>query len=107
MADSILKESWKKDRQAELGAYLYALIMANLEVIEEVLGMADEAVAFDRLVEKMGWAAKWRAEGEAWGKAKGRAEGEKTGWKKALDLLKQGHTVEDLERMGPSVSGSS
>jgi hypothetical protein len=42
----------------------------------------------------MGWAAKWRAEGDAWG--------EKTGWKKALEALKQGYAVEDLERMSPS-----
>jgi hypothetical protein len=34
VAGSTLKESWKKDRQAELGAYLYVLILANLEVIQ-------------------------------------------------------------------------
>jgi hypothetical protein len=45
------------------------------------------------LVEEMGLAAKLRAEGE------------KTGWEKALKLLKQGHTVEELERMTPPVPG--
>jgi hypothetical protein len=59
--------------------------------------LADEVLAFDQWVEEMGWAAKRRAEG----KAEWEAEGEKTGWKKVLDLLQQGHTVEELERTDP------
>ena len=97
MAGSILEESRKKGKGAEIGAYLYALIAANLKAIQEVLTMADEVLAFDQWVEEMGWAAKW----EARGKAEGKAEGKKDAWKKAIDLLKQGYTVEDLERMNP------
>jgi hypothetical protein len=48
----------------------------------------------DQWAEETGWAAKWEA--------RGKAEGEKTGWKKALEMLKQGHTVEELERMSSS-----
>jgi hypothetical protein len=69
--------------------------------------MADEALAFDKWVEEMGWAAKWEARGEAQGEARGEARGETTGWKKAIALLKQGHTVEDLERMSPSTPNSN
>jgi hypothetical protein len=85
-------------------AHSNALIMANLEVIEEVLGMADEAVAFDRLVEKMGWAAKWEARGEAKGRAEGEvlgeARGKKSAWKEAIDLLKQGTPSRTLNGCG-------
>jgi hypothetical protein len=95
IAESILKESRKKGTETELGAYLYALINANLKTIEEVLAMADEGLPFDRLIEEMGLAAKLRAEGE------------QNGWKKALEFLKQGHTVEDLERMSPPVPTSN
>jgi hypothetical protein len=108
---SILEAGRKKDRKAELAAYLYALAAANLKVIQEVIAMSDEIAAFDQWVEEMGWAAKWRAEGaaegEVRGEARGEARGEKTGWKKAIDLLKQGHTVEDLERMSPSAPSST
>jgi hypothetical protein len=119
VAGSILKESRKKGIVGtEFGAYLYALVTANLKTIQEVIAMADEVLAFDKWVEEMGWAAKWeargRAEGEAKGEARGEARGEakgeargkalgeKTGWGKALELLKQGYTVEELERMSPS-----
>jgi hypothetical protein len=92
-ARSILEKSRKKGAEIELKAYLYALINANLKAIEEELAMAKRGLPFDRLVEEMGLAAKLRAEGEI--------RGEKNGWKKALEFLKQGHTVEELERMIP------
>jgi hypothetical protein len=102
-AGSILKESWKKGiGEAEFGAYLYALATANLKTIQEAIAMSDEIAAFDQWVEEMGWAAKWEARGKELGEARGKALGEKTGWGKALELLKQGYTVEELERMGPS-----
>jgi hypothetical protein len=41
--------------------------------------------------------AKWEKRGEA----KGEARGEKTGWEKAIGLLKQGYTLDQLERMSP------
>jgi hypothetical protein len=96
-ARSILEESRKKGKEAEIVAYLYALINANQKTIEEALVMAGEGLPFDKWVEETGLAAKWRAEGEA----RGKAQGENKGWKKALEFLKQGHTVEELERMDP------
>jgi hypothetical protein len=93
-AGSILRESRKKGAEIELKAYLYALINANLKTIEEALAMANEGLPFDRLVEEIGLAAKLRAEGEARGK--------KSAWTEAIELMKQGHTVEELERMAPS-----
>jgi hypothetical protein len=95
IAGSILKESRKKGLGTEFGAYLYALITANLKAVQEVIAMTDEALAFDKWVEEMGWAAKWEAQGK------------KTAWKEAIELLKQGYTVEELERMSPSSSPNS
>jgi hypothetical protein len=101
MAGSILEESRKKGMGTEFGAYLYALVTANLKAIQEVIAMADEIAAFDKWVEEMGWAAKWTAEGKAKWTAEGEDRGKKLAWKEVIELLKQGHTVEDLERMSP------
>ncbi|MDR1128853.1 MAG: hypothetical protein LBL20_06035 [Treponema sp.] len=88
-ARSILEESRKKGGEAEVAAYLYALINANQRAIQEVQTMAKDKLPFDKLLEEMGLVAKWEANGE------------KIGWEKALKFLKQGHTVEELERMTP------
>jgi hypothetical protein len=103
MAGSILEESRKKGTGTELGAYLYALINANLKAIQEALTMAEEGLPFDKWVEETGLAAKWEAQGMAIGETLG----EKTGWEKALKLLKQGYTVEELERMSPPAPHSN
>jgi hypothetical protein len=94
-ARRILEESRKKGPGAELAAYLHALINANQKAIQEVLAMAEEGLPFDKLIEEMGLAAKWEARGkkDAWEDA----------WKGAIELLKQGYTVEELERMSPPV----
>jgi hypothetical protein len=39
--------------------------------------------------------------GEARGEARGVTIGEKNAWQKAIELLKQGYTVEQLEQMRP------
>jgi hypothetical protein len=98
-ARSILEESRKRGKEAEVMAYLYALINANQKAIQEVLAMAKDELPFDRLIEEMGLAAKWRAEGEAIGK--------KNALKETIAFLKQGHTVEDLERMSPPAPTSA
>jgi hypothetical protein len=51
--------------------------------------MVDEGLPFDKLVEEMGLAAKWEARGK------------NDAWKEAIELMKQGYTVEELERMTP------
>jgi hypothetical protein len=73
----------------EISAYLHALIHANMKTIREVLEMPDGELTFDELMEKTGLAAKWEARGK------------KTGWEKAIELLKQGYTVEELKQMSP------
>ncbi|MDR2632538.1 MAG: hypothetical protein LBC51_02820 [Treponema sp.] len=100
MAGSILEEIRKKGRGVEMGAYVYALVTGNLKSIQEVIAMSDEIGVFEQWVEEMGWAAKWRAEG----RAEGKAEGKRTAWEEAIAFLKQGHTVEELEQMGPSLT---
>jgi hypothetical protein len=70
------------------------LINANQKAIEEVLAMAKDELPFDKLLEEMGLVAKWEARGG------------QNAWKKAIELMKQGHTVEELERMSPPGPGS-
>jgi hypothetical protein len=103
-AGTILEESRKREREAELGAYVYAILSANKETIQEALKMADGALPFDELMEELGLTAKWEKRGEAIGEARGEARGEKNAWQKAIGLLKQGYTLEQLERMSPGGS---
>jgi hypothetical protein len=65
--------------------------------------MADTELTLDEVLEEAGLTAKWEKRGEA----KGVAIGEKTGWEKAIELLKQGYTVEQLEQMNPSAHPAS
>jgi hypothetical protein len=110
-AGLILEESRKRGKkaEAELAAYLYALINANIQTMREVLNMAKEKLPFDRWVEETGLAAKWEAQGKAQGvaigEARGVVRGKKDGLATAVALLKQGCTVEDLERMIPDIPG--
>jgi hypothetical protein len=50
----------------------------------------------------MGLTAKWEAAGRAIGEARGKIIGEQTAWEKVVSLLKQGYTVDQLERMVPA-----
>jgi hypothetical protein len=79
--------------------------------------MANGEVTLDEVLEEAGLTAKWEKRGEAIGEARGEARGvvigeargvvigeargEKTGWEKAIGLLKQGYTVDQLEQMSP------
>jgi hypothetical protein len=68
-----------------------------------------EEAKFYEVMKEAGLTAKWedrarvegRVIGEAIGEAQGRAIGEKTAWEKVVSLMKQGDTVEQLERMAP------
>jgi hypothetical protein len=95
-AETILEESRKGEHAAELGAYLHAILSANVKIIREVLEMANGELTLEDVLEEAGLIAKWEKRGEA--------IGEKTGWEKAIGLLKQGYTVDQLERMSPGVS---
>jgi hypothetical protein len=90
-AGTILEKSRK--REMELGAYLYTILRANKETILEVLKMTDEGLPFDELMEELGVTARWERRAEA--------RGEKTGWEKAIELLRKGYTLKQLEQMNP------
>jgi hypothetical protein len=96
VADTILEESRKREREAELGAYIYALLRANVETIEEVYRMANKKLTLEEMLERNGLTAKWEKRGETRGK--------RTGWEEVIGLLKQGYTLEQLERMSPDGS---
>ncbi|MDR2070313.1 MAG: hypothetical protein LBP81_02700 [Treponema sp.] len=66
--------------------------------------MADqEAITLDEVLEEAGLTVKWEKRGEERGEKRGeergRRIGEKSGWEKAIELLKQGYTVDQLEQM--------
>jgi hypothetical protein len=89
-----------------MAAYLYAILQANAETVQEVLEMRNAGeLTLDEVLEKFGLTAKWEAageiRGEARGKAEGRVEGEKSAWEKMVTMLKQGYTVDQLEQMVP------
>jgi hypothetical protein len=124
-AGVILEESRKRKDAAELGAYIYALLNANTRTIEEVMEMAKKKPTLEEVLRKAGLIAEWEklgedrgvaigesigesrgvaigeARGETRGVAIGKAQGKKTGWEEVIGLLKQGYTVDQLERMSP------
>jgi hypothetical protein len=66
--------------------------------------MENEAkLTLEEVLEEIGLTAKWEKRGEAIGEARGVARGfaigKKTGLEDAIELLKQGHTVEQLEQI--------
>jgi hypothetical protein len=60
--------------------------------------MANGELTPEEVLEKAGLTTKREKRGEA----KGEAKGEKNAWRKAIELLKQGCTVEQLEQMTPA-----
>ncbi|MDR1507502.1 MAG: hypothetical protein LBI67_10420 [Treponema sp.] len=105
-AGAILKESRKRGKGARFEAYLHAVFEANIPAVEEVLRMAkNKKKTLDQVLEETGLTAKWEARGEkrgkAIGEASGIAQGKESAWKKALELMKQGYTVDQLEQMTP------
>jgi hypothetical protein len=58
-AGTVLEENWKREREADLGAYIYAILNANKKIIREVLKMAEGTLPFDELMEELGLTAKW------------------------------------------------
>jgi hypothetical protein len=102
-AGIILEESRNKKKEPQMAAYLYAILQANAETVQEVLEMRNAGeLTLDEVLEKFGLTAKWEAAGEIRGEARGKAEGEKSAWEKMVTMLKQGYTVDELERMPPS-----
>jgi hypothetical protein len=74
-----------------------------VKTMQEVSQMAKEGVTLEEMLEEIGLTAKWEKRGEAKGvaigEARGVAIGKKTGLEEAIKLLKQGHTVDELEQM--------
>ncbi|MDR1024476.1 MAG: hypothetical protein LBL56_02025, partial [Treponema sp.] len=92
----ILKETERRD-QENLGAYLHAVLGSNLLAAKEVLKMGKKKLTLEDVLEECGYAVEWEQRGEV----RGEAQGEKNAWGKAISLLKQGYTVEQLEQMDP------
>jgi hypothetical protein len=89
---AILEESEKRD-PAGLGAYLHAVLEANAKIVREAAEMGKKRLTLDDVLEESGMTVKWEE--------RGRGQGRKAAWETAIDLLKQGYTVEQLEQMDP------
>jgi hypothetical protein len=92
----ILEEGEKRDRD-RVGAYLYAVVESKSKALEEVIAMSKKKRTWREVLEESGLTAEW----EQRGKVQGEVLGERTAWGKAISLLKQGYTVEQLEQMDP------
>jgi hypothetical protein len=96
-AGSIIEASRGK-YEPDIAAYLHAVLLTNAKILEEAVRMGkSEEATLDEVLERMGLTAKWED--------RGRAIGEKTAWEEFVSLMKQGYTVEQLERMIPSGIG--
>jgi hypothetical protein len=71
-AGVILEESRKGERAGELGAYLHAILSANVKTIREVIERGNGELT----LEEAGLIAKWEKRGEARGVARGEAIGD-------------------------------
>jgi flagellar biosynthesis/type III secretory pathway protein FliH len=104
----VLRKSapWKK--KAEAGAYLYAVLEANIETLREVLTMGE--LTLEKVLEESGLTAKWEERGEVRGKTLGKAEGIAQGKaqgmaqgkamvRQVLDLLKSGKPPEEILKL--------
>ncbi|MDR2500952.1 MAG: hypothetical protein LBD37_07740 [Treponema sp.] len=111
--DRVLKRSARWKKEAPAGAYLYAVLQANVEALREVLAM--EELTLEKVLEEFGLTAKWEARGKALGEALGEARGEALGEARGialgeargialgearvLDLLKSGKPPEEILKL--------
>jgi hypothetical protein len=88
----ILEEGGKRD-QGRVGAYLYTVVESNPNAVREVVEMGKKKLTWREVLEESGLTAEWEERGETRGK--------RTAWMEAINLLKRGYTVEQLEQMDP------
>jgi hypothetical protein len=102
-ASVILKAGERRNKDPDAAAYLYAVLLANAEILEEALKMDNTGeTTLNEVLERMGLTAKWEDRGRAKWEAEGRTEGEQTAWEKFVLLMEQGYTVDQLKRMAPA-----
>jgi hypothetical protein len=81
------------------------VVESNPNAVREVVEMRKKKQTWREILEESGLTAEWeergKIQGEVLGKAQGEILGERTAWGKAISLLKQGYTVEQLEQMDP------
>jgi hypothetical protein len=91
--DGVLKRSARWNKDAAKGAYLYAVLQANLKTLQEVMAM--EELTLEKVLEDAGLTAKWEARGIALGEKRGIALGEA----RVLELLKSGKQPEEILKL--------
>jgi hypothetical protein len=83
-------EEAKKPHRAQIGAFLDAVLRANVNRLEEVMAMGGKTL--EEVLEKAGLTAKWEARGEARGEAGGEA---RRNIKIAQTLIQKGLPIEE------------
>ena len=81
---------------ARIGAYLNAVLNANIESLQEALKMRNSSLTLDEVLEEAGLVAKWEARGEAQGEAKGV---ERKAIEVAKKMLSSGFPLETVASM--------
>jgi hypothetical protein len=87
--NGVLKQSARWNKDAAKGAYLYAVLQANLKTLQEVMAM--EELTLEKVLEDAGLIAKWEARGKEQGIAVGEA--------RVLELLKSGKQPEEILKL--------
>jgi hypothetical protein len=105
----LVEKAARHEKDADIRAYLYVVIRANPEIIEEAFKMTNVDITFEEALEKVGLIAKWEARGEARGEVRGEARGkDEKALEIAKNLLNNGFSVEqtaklaelDIEKVG-------
>jgi hypothetical protein len=62
--DKVLHDTLSLRKEANVRAYLYALLRANPKTVEEVMHMSDDALTLEDVLVRNGWTARWEARGK-------------------------------------------
>ena len=72
----IVSVAKKLDRAAETAAYMFTILKANYNVLQEEVNMYPIPSELVKVLEEKGWVAAWEARGEVIGEAIGKAKAE-------------------------------
>ena len=92
----ILTKISSQKKASRIGAYLDAIIRANIEILQEEYKMTDSLSSLTSFLEEIGISAAWEAKGEARGEAKGLAIGEAKALAIAQNMVNQGYAIEAI-----------
>jgi hypothetical protein len=100
-AQSIEYQAADKEMRERAQSYLNVVRKANADIFTEAIRMIYPTI--EQIYENAGITKKWEARGEARGRALGEAcgeaRGQALGQKQVLDMMRQGKTADEIERI--------